>query len=620
LKPFNLPLTLGPEVLMALSFVMYLFGFTEGWFAWDFTFHLALTVLLLIFQLYIRNTLAFITIAVVGFFNLGMLSRSTKGEIREEGICYFQLSKIQQYENHFQAYGKQYIRKKNRLIPTDQQVVCTIRKALIPFKTLQPGDLIAAHGEMNRILSDNNPGSFDVETYYRSKGILYRCFIQDTVKLLGKYPNWQDCVEIYRQQLASIFDRDLSTVESGLAKALLLGDGSSVDSSSKAAFSATGAIHVLAVSGMHVSLFAQILLMFMGIFHRIFQKRVIQVICILVLWNYALLTGLSPSVVRSVTMFTMLQMAQFVGKDSPHNHSVLLCAFVMVVFDPLCILDIGFQLSFLAVLGIFNFQKRIEHWITPQNKIIRFLWSNTCVALAAQSLTLPLTLYYFHTFPNYFLLANIGVAVISVASMYLGFLYLFLCTVPYLGAICAVPFEFSLKALNHFLNTIAHIPGAIAEGYMISIPVCILLLLAIAGLFYSKIHFFFRCIPITLLVIFITVQRYQRQRENHLYLFSGKNPMLVVKNGTSATVLVAKKHMNNTANLICTNYRRIYGLNRLDTVYLQERDSLTLPYLTVLKQQQGLTLTFKKSHFIDAHTFHLAITPKGWYARKIKLH
>lgn len=604
---------------MGLALCVYLLGLITGSYEWNLTLQLVIIVTAFILQIFVRISYAFIAIILFTFYSLGNLSRPMEAPLKPQEIYYFRLSNIKQYPNHIQAYGKQYLRKKAHLIPTKHLAVCTMPKYPNPNKACQPGDLIAACGEMTRIRSDKNPGSFDVETFYRSKGILYRCYIRDDVTLIGQKPNWQDNIEHFRQQLSIIFDRDLADGESGLAKALLLGDGSGVDSNSKAAFSATGAIHVLAVSGMHVALFAQILLLLMGLFHRFIQKRIIQIICIVILWYYAILTGLSPSVVRSVTMFTILQIAQFLGKESPQNHWVIICAFLMVIVDPNCVFDIGFQLSFLAVLGISNFQKRMENWITPKNKMLKFLWSNTCVAVAAQSLTLPLTLYYFHTFPNYFLFANIGVAVISVAAMYLGFAYLFLCSVPYLGAICAIPFQFSLKALNRFLEIIASIPGAIAEGYEISISFCILLLLSITLLFYTRIQWLIRCIPLTALVVIITMHRNQRQHENHLYLIEGKTPLLVIKQGTAATVIMVKKQFNSPVNQICSNYRKIYALTRLDTLYLKERDSLMLPKLTLLKQNGQLKVYLKKSMHLTTHIFEWRITRRGWNARKIML-
>lgn len=615
----RLPLTLGPEVLMGLALFVYLLGLITGSFEWDQTLQLVIIFTALILQIFVRCSFAFIPIILCVFYSLGNLSRSMEAPLKPREIYYFRLSNIKLYPNHIQAYGKLHVRKKSHLIPTKHLVVCTILKSPNHFKAFQSGDLIAACGEMRRIQSDKIPGSFDVETFYRSKGISYRCYIRDDATLVGQHPDWQDNVEHFRQQLSNIFDRDLAKGESGLAKALLLGDGSSVDSTSKAAFSATGAIHVLAVSGMHVALFAQILLLLLGLFHRFIQKRTIQIICIGILWYYAILTGLSPSVVRSVTMFTILQIAQFLGKESTQNHSVILCAFLMVVVDPNCVIDIGFQLSFLAVLGISNFQKRMENWITPKNKILRFLWSNTCVAMAAQSLTLPLTLYYFHTFPNYFLLANIGVAVISVMSMYLGFAYLFLCGVPYLGAICAIPFQYSLKALNRFLEIIASIPGAIAEGYVISITICILLLLSIALMFYTKIQWLIRCIPLTVLVIIITINRHHRQHEKHLYLLQGKTPLLIMKQGTSATVIMDKKQFNSSLNQICSSYRKIYALDRLDTLYLEDQDSIILPKLTLIRHKGKLSVNLKTLSHQTMHTFVWENKPQGWSTRKIML-
>lgn len=531
-------------------------------------------------------------------------------------MVFIKLYNVKKMGKVTQAFGLQYQRIGAGLIPTEHTIACTIIRDSIP---ISPGDIVASFAEITSIVPDNNPGSFDLVNFYRSKGIFMQCFMKDSVLRIAKNPTWRCKVESFRQQLCGIFDQQLKPREAGLAKALLLGYASDVDSSSKAAFSATGAIHVLAVSGMHVALFAQILIVIFGLFHRFIQKRHVQILCLIVLWYYALLTGLSPSVIRSVIMFSLLQFAQILGKESNHNHSLIICAFIMLVFDPNCLLDIGFQLSFFAVIGIFNFQKPLEQLVKTKHTILRFLWSNTCVALAAQALTLPLTLYYFHTFPNYFLIANIGVAVISVAAMYCGFFYLFVCSIPHLGSIAAIPFQFSLKSLHYFLKLVASIPGAIAEGYVISSIICFFLLLAIALLFCSKIPTLLRMVPLTILVIFITVSRNRRQLESHLYLLEGKTPYVVFKNGAYSTVFVPKGGNNNRLKKLCDNYRKIYPTCRMDTVILAEKDSLVLPFFTLQHRKTSLILTIKYrgSEVVDSLHWAKPLPPRR--PRKILL-
>ena len=598
---------------MVAALFFYLLGYLTVFPKVDFILGVCLIVSAILVQFYSPKTYLYLPLVALTFFTLGKISCGKKEAIPAEGLFYFQLSNVKHTSNVVQAYGQEFRRENQRLIPTNSKVSCTILRPTHHFKS---GDVIATYAEIKPVIGDDNPGSFDIVTYYRSKGISYQCFLTDRIHYIGHHPTWKDKIERFRGRLCKIFDQQLSKREAGIAKALLLGESSDVDPSSKAAFSATGAIHVLAVSGMHIAMFSQLLLTFFGLFHRFFRKQPIQLLCILVVWCYAILTGLSPSVVRSVIMFSLLQIGQILGKESPKNHSLLLCAFIMVAFDPDCLFDIGFQLSFLAVFGIFNFQQPLEKIFKPQHKILRFIWTNTCIALAAQALTLPLTLYYFHTFPNYFLLANIGVALLSVAAMYTGFLYLFVCSIPYLGEICSLPFQWSLKALHIFLEKVAYLPGAIAEGYLISFPLCCFFLLAIIWLFNQRIPLLLRVLPASFFVIFITLRRYQRQKEHHLYILQGKTPVLVLKKGMSASVFIPNEAINNRWEMLLHNYRKIFPFNELDTNYLQENDSIVLPEFTLTHLHKSMVLSHKNG-LVD--TLHWSTKRNRWKPKKIRI-
>ena len=598
-----LPLTLGPEILLGLSFCCFLAGYLFLPLAWSVWIELLVIVPLGLGLFFIHRTEWFLVNLAIFFLLMGSFANKPSYPGNHDPIKYYRLSAVKERETTVQAFGKVYERKGSILVATPQTVLCTFRKN----KTnLRSGDVLLAASEINPIVPDLNPGSFDPVNYYRSKGIANSSFIKDTFLRVGHVNHWREEITRFRCTLGSIFDRQLAPEEAGLAKALLLGDASEVQSSNKQTFSATGAIHVLAVSGMHVSLFAQMLLIVLSLFHRFLSKTTAQLVCIVVLGNYALLTGLSPSVLRSVIMFTFLQMAQIFGRESNSNHLLLMCAFVMVLLDPPCMYDIGFQLSFLAVLGIFNFQKPIASWLKPTHKVIKFFWETTAVSLAAQSLTLPLTLYYFHTFPNYFLLANLGVAVLSVAAMYLGFFYLIVCAIPILSEMAAFPFQWSLKALIRFLETIANIPGAVAEGYLVAPSMMVLMLLSIALLFYTKIPRIVRVIPLSLIVISVTLSRYQRQSENHLYVLKANTPLFVYKKGSYANVVVPGKTVTDNVRMLCNNYQKIYPLTKIDTTFLLPGDSIAISSISLVHRNDSLYLYQKTLSSISAEKHPLS--------------
>ena len=540
-----------------------------------------MAIVLLVSLFLVQNRWIYILLLLLTCMTLGIFaSRPVSRMSQCKQAVYLRWTKVQKRGKVYKSVGQLYARKGLDLIPTGREIYCTI----LPNNTIpREGTIALVPVQITRIMNDEHPGAFDRVTYHKSKGITHECCITDSIKVVAQQQALLAPLHLLRGQISEIFRKQLSNEEFGLAQALLLGDASEVDPTSKADFSATGAIHVLAVSGMHVSLFAQILWLFFGLFHRVFSKITVQIVCIAILWAYAVLTGLSPSVVRSVLMFTVLQIGQISGKQSEQNHLLFLCAFLMLATDPDCAMDIGFQLSFLAVFGIVNFQKPIEAWIKIKPKWLCFIWKNTSVALAAQALTLPLTFYYFHAFPNYFLLANLGVVVLSGVAMYLGFCYLFLCAIPVLGNLLAYPFQYSLKALNGFLHVIANLPGAVEKGFVLSSITAVGLLCSILFFFWIRWHWSLRVLPLTLILVLITRNRFLHQHENHLFLLKSKIPVFIFKQQHNATLIVPRtkeKLETKTFGLLCANYNSIYPYQNLDTVYLEGERELVMGGIT----------------------------------------
>jgi competence protein ComEC len=146
----------------------------------------------------------------------------------------------------------------------------------------------------------------------------------------------------------------------------------------------------------------------------------------IILWVYAGLTGFSPSVLRAAVMFTGFIIAEEFGKSKESFNTLMSSAFTLLIFDPMMIFNIGFQLSYLAVLGIMTLQKPLLALYYSPHYIFREIWKMCAVSIAAQIITMPLCLYYFHQFPTYFLFANILVIPISTVILYAG-LFFFAC-------------------------------------------------------------------------------------------------------------------------------------------------------------------------------------------------
>lgn len=302
-------------------------------------------------------------------------------------------------------------------------------KVLLSFSDcemqVQAGSLVIVNKPLAAIEKPTIPGQFDAKKFYERKGIRYQVFCKpsdlhiQTAELGFSLPVFARQV---RDRLILQIEQHTRTVgDAALLSALLLGSKRQIDPELKAAFSASGVSHILAVSGMHVGLVFAFLAFCLGWIKKIRRGSLIYALLMVVfLWLYALVTGLSPSVLRAVTVFSVLQLGDLTNRKGLGINSLCFASIGLFSFDPDLIYDVGFQLSFAAVFGILTFQKPIYRCWPVKQKVLKYLWENISLTLAATLATAPLILLYFHQFPVYFLLANLVAVPIATALIYSG--------------------------------------------------------------------------------------------------------------------------------------------------------------------------------------------------------
>lgn len=299
---------------------------------------------------------------------------------------------------------------------------------LLIAATARPADRIPA------------PGGFDQRAWAYSNGVTHSCFAAD-----AHWSVWQPAqgpsrwFEGLRQRVDLYLARSgMDPVAQGLAKAVLLGLRDDLTAEHKDAFIRSGTMHVLAVSGGHVVFIHSALMLLLGAWGGGDRARWGRGALVIVgLLIYAGVTGAAPSVLRATATFILITIAEMVrGRSSPLN-GLCMAAFLLLLWDPLAIRQLGFQLSFLAVLGIVLFQRSAVSIWTPPNKVSHYIWTMTCMSITAQIFTVPLTLFVFGAFPVWFLPANMVVVPMVGLAVYLGALVLALHAVPYLGPLLA---------------------------------------------------------------------------------------------------------------------------------------------------------------------------------------
>lgn len=283
-----------------------------------------------------------------------------------------------------------------------------------------------------------NPEEFNYKRFLSFQNIHYQHFTKETPQLLAKDTSFTLSSLGYgiSQWAQSVFEKNIDDRQDrGIVLALVLGVRDDLNNAIKNAYSVSGAMHVLAVSGLHVGIVYLMLSALLGKLQaNAIGRWIFASLVIAALWMYALVTGFSPSVLRAVTMFSFVIVAKAINRKSNIYNTLAASALVLLLFDPYLIMSVGFQLSYLAVIGIVFMQPKIYNLIPINNFVLDKVWAITAVSIAAQVATFPLGLLYFHQFPTFFLLSNLVVIPGAFVILVLGILLLFTSWIPSLAS------------------------------------------------------------------------------------------------------------------------------------------------------------------------------------------
>ncbi|WP_082893779.1 ComEC/Rec2 family competence protein [Rufibacter ruber] len=338
---------------------------------------------------------------------------------------------------------------------------------------LKYGRQLLVKGNLAPPAAAANPFQFDYRRYLAQQHIQWQSFLYESAWLpLGNDPpSYVVAVSLLvRNKLEAAFKTHISARrEVAIAQALVLGVQNDLDASLRNAYAKTGTMHVLAVSGLHVGLLYGVLLFFLKPLRRGKTSRLLIFLFIVgVVWFYAFVTGLSASVLRSVLMFTLVEFGLLMRKRSSILNTLSLVALGLLLYEPNYLLDVGFQLSFLAVAGIVLLQPIFLNWWAPERKAVKFVWELLAISVAAQLATFPLSLYYFHQFPVYFWAANLVAVPLTSVGLYIGVAFMLLFWVPGLNTWIGKLLEGTLWLLNELLIWLEHWPHAVLDGFVIT--------------------------------------------------------------------------------------------------------------------------------------------------------
>lgn len=348
------------------------------------------------------------------------------------------------------------------------------------------GDIILVKDSPKVLEGPFNPGEFDYKRFLSFNNIFHQQYSNgNNIVKIGHGGN-DILARVYNARKFAvniISNKITSERERNIALALVLGNKDGLTDEIKNAYSASGAMHVLAVSGLHVGIIYGIMLLLFGKMDRTTLGRWgLAIISLVLLWSYAAITGFSPSVLRAVTMFSFVAVAKASLSTTNIYNTLAASAFVLLLWNPFLIMSVGFQLSYLAVIGIVFIQPKVYKLFISNNFVVDWIWQITSVSIAAQIATFTLGLLYFHQFPTFFLLSNLVVIPGAFLILFGGILTISTSYFDTLSSIIGELTRWLIYSINEVVFWIESLPYSLIQGVYISTYEAWIIIVAILSL------------------------------------------------------------------------------------------------------------------------------------------
>lgn len=429
------------------------------------------------------------------------------------------------------------VRTKNNHTPVTGNVLLYVPKK-DSCRYALPGDILLIYKAPALIQLTGNPGEVNWVRHYVQEDCTHRIFLKEgEYELLKKVQHnyWLSryISQLRRSILRCLYQTIPDKNAAGLAAALLIGYRQELDPAISQSYSNTGVVHIIAISGMHLALIGWLL---QQIFFPFQKNRITQLLSqllmIAIIWLFSLLAGATPSVLRAALSFSIGTAGIFFERKPNSLNSLFAAGFFLLLLQPLWIWDLGFQLSFLAVLSILLFGRTLQRISSKVPKWLNHPVQLIAVTIAAQVLTLPFTLYYFHQFPASFLLSNLIAIPLSTCILYVLITILCLGFIPAMGIVLGQSATYLIQLMNQLIQWIEKLPGFIWTQLYWTVPETIVLTFLLFAVGHwlinqSKTGFYYTAF---LLCLLCSLQWYELQKRS-------KQFQLVIYNTTRITAL-----------------------------------------------------------------------------------
>ncbi len=314
-------------------------------------------------------------------------------------------------------------------------------------KNLSIGNTVFIRSKFSYVNAPQNPGEFDYKTFLEERNIFHVVYAKPNELYI--MPETKHSLALTRlgagikaKVVSVLRENGLSQEAFSICSALLVGYDDEIDSSVMQSFSHSGTLHILSVSGMHTGVLYGILIWLFAKADKYDRRKKLKCFFVIAsLFVFVLITGFSPSVLRAALMLSLVMIGKTFYKEGNSYNTLLLSAFLLLVYDPFLIKDVGFLLSYFAVFGIMYFYPTLSKIYTFENKWLQALWTSALLSTAATVFTLPVSLYFFHQFPLWFILSNVVIIPISIGLM-----------IAAIAMLCLYKIAFVKMALAYLIN------------------------------------------------------------------------------------------------------------------------------------------------------------------------
>lgn len=399
--------------------------------------------------------------------------------------------------------------------------------------------------ELNPIAKRYNPNQFDYALYLENQNVYHQVTAYDNDYFITeKSTDFNFYIHKLRTRLINSFAiHDFSSQTNSIVNALVFGQKQDLDKTTLEDYKNAGVIHILAISGLHIGIIYLFLSVILRFLRRIKYGKFIQLVVVLaILWLFALVSGMSPSVTRAVVMFSLVAIGKYSNRINSLFNVVAGSALLLLIYNPLYLFDLGFQLSYAAVISILLWQPFFYKFYFSKNKIIVYFTDIVLVSLAAQLGVIPLMLLYFKQLPTLFLLANLVVIPLATLVLILGIICLFLnFTIPIISVWIGKIISFLVSIMNAYIHVLASFKDFILKDITFTTPIAILLyMLIFLGIYWvykpSKLRFSFF---LGMLLLFQTTtfySVYETSKSTEMIIYNNKPSLISIKENNQLNV------------------------------------------------------------------------------------